>query len=281
MNYPDIDKFSKQHDYLICIDSDGTAMDAMNVKHQKCFGPCFVTEWELDHHREDVENIWNEINLYSSTRGVNRFIALVEILRRLNGKYLEVSEFDVLKNWVETTAEISNGSLKEEIKKNDSPILKKALSWSVATNQEIGKLTSDDKKPFEGIKECLEYAFGKVDIAVISSANMKAILEEWGHNDMMKYLSVMTSQEIGTKGECITKMMQKGYNAEHVLMIGDAFPDVDAAKETGVYFYPIVSEHEIESWTELKNSYLDEFQTDNYNNFQENLLQKFYDNFAK
>ena len=277
MDYPDINNFTKKHDYLICIDSDGTAMDAMNAKHKLCFGPCFVTEWNLESHQDEVLTIWNDINLYSSTRGVNRFIGFAEILRRINGKYLEVNDFEILKNWVETAPELSNKCLKEEVQKNDSPILKKALNWSLAVNQAISKL--DGNKPFEGVKECLEYAFGKVDISVISSANMSAIVGEWSHYDMLKYLDVMTSQEIGTKAECIAKMIQKGYDADHVLMVGDAFPDIDSAKANNVFFYPILADHEKECWEELKSFYLDEFLSGNYKKHQDDLIQKFYKNF--
>ena len=41
------DGFKKSRDYLICVDSDGCAMDTMNIKHIRCFGPCLVEEWGL------------------------------------------------------------------------------------------------------------------------------------------------------------------------------------------------------------------------------------------
>ncbi len=279
MEYPDINRFLKQNDYLICIDSDGTAMDAMNVKHKKCFGPCFVTEWELEKYSEDVLDLWNHINLYSSTRGINRFLGLVEILGRLEGTYHEIGDFDALKEWVQNAPELSNRCLKEEIQRKDDISLKKALQWSEAVNREITKLTSEDNKPFEGVKECLAYAYGKLDIAVISSANMGAIVEEWSHYDMLKYLGVMTAQEIGTKEECIRQMMQKGYDRVHVLMVGDAFPDVDAAKANGVYFYPILADQEKECWAQLQEVYLGEFLAGNFHKHQEELLQGFYNIF--
>ena len=40
--------FERKKDYLVCIDSDGCAMDTMDIKHHRCFGPCMVEEWELD-----------------------------------------------------------------------------------------------------------------------------------------------------------------------------------------------------------------------------------------
>ena len=30
--------FTKENEYLICIDSDGCAMDTMDIKHISCFG---------------------------------------------------------------------------------------------------------------------------------------------------------------------------------------------------------------------------------------------------
>ena len=33
-----LDEFVKKKRYLICVDSDGCAMDTMDVKHIRCFG---------------------------------------------------------------------------------------------------------------------------------------------------------------------------------------------------------------------------------------------------
>lgn len=34
--------FIPKHKFIVCIDSDGCAMDTMNIKHDKCFGPYAV-----------------------------------------------------------------------------------------------------------------------------------------------------------------------------------------------------------------------------------------------
>ena len=73
------DTFEKKHDYLVCVDSDGCVMDTMNCKHFHCFGPCMVDEWELDAWREEILDRWNVINLFSMTRGINRFKGLGEM----------------------------------------------------------------------------------------------------------------------------------------------------------------------------------------------------------
>ena len=46
--------FQKKKDYLICVDSDGCAMDTMNIKHIKCFGPCMVEEWGLQRWEKEI-----------------------------------------------------------------------------------------------------------------------------------------------------------------------------------------------------------------------------------
>ncbi|NCC77777.1 MAG: HAD family hydrolase, partial [Clostridia bacterium] len=32
----------KKHDYMICVDSDGCAFDAMEIKQKECFAPNFI-----------------------------------------------------------------------------------------------------------------------------------------------------------------------------------------------------------------------------------------------
>ena len=38
----------KARDYLLCVDSDGCAIDGMTIKHKKCFGPAFIEEFGLE-----------------------------------------------------------------------------------------------------------------------------------------------------------------------------------------------------------------------------------------
>ena len=38
-------QFTKQKQFLVCVDSDGCAMDTMNVKHERFFGPLAADEY--------------------------------------------------------------------------------------------------------------------------------------------------------------------------------------------------------------------------------------------
>lgn len=272
-NRIDFSHFKKIHDYIICIDSDGTVMDAMNVKHKKCFGPCFVEVFDLKNIEKEVLEAWNRINLHGETRARNRFITVVIMLREFN-KYLNF-DLTALENWRFNTDMLTNGSLEKEIAKTDDELLKKVYHWSLRCNEEISKLTFDDKKPFKGVKEFFETAHDKVDLAVVSSSNIKALMEEWNYFNLYDYMTLLTSQEDGTKVECIDKIAKFGYAPDHIIMMGDAIVDLETAQKCGVYFYPVIPDAEAESWTELKEKYFDVFLNGNFKDCQEELIVKF------
>jgi hypothetical protein len=73
-----IQDFQKNKDFLVCVDSDGCAMDTMEVKHRKCFAPKAIEIWKLQSIEAKFLQVWNMVNLYSKTRGINRFKGLVK-----------------------------------------------------------------------------------------------------------------------------------------------------------------------------------------------------------
>ena len=132
-----LEQYVKQKDYLICVDSDGCAMDTMDIKHIRCFGPCMVEEWELTRWKDAILKRWNDINLYTMTRGINRFKGLAMALKEINDTYIKIEGVEVLDQWVETSNELSNPALKRAIDENDNICLRKALSWSEKVNESI------------------------------------------------------------------------------------------------------------------------------------------------
>lgn len=244
-------EFTKKKDFLICVDSDGCAMDTMDIKHIKCFGPCMVAEWNLKEWAEPILARWNEINLYTLTRGINRFQGLLAALLEINDQYKKIDGIEELEQWVETTPEHSNDSLKAELERTGSDVFKKALDWSVEVNKQIAALPEEEKKPYEGVKEALEYAHQYADIAIVSSANHDALVEEWEMHGLLDSVDVMCSQNEGTKAFCIAELLKKGYSVSNVMMTGDAVGDMKAAQKNGVFYYPILVKHESESWKEF------------------------------
>lgn len=247
-----VENYVKKKNYLLCVDSDGCAMDTMDIKHFQCFGPCMVEEWNLGEWRESILDRWNVINLYSMTRGINRFKGLAVALKEINDQYTKIEDIELLCRWAEESKELSNAAVIREIERCDSIIFKKALSWSQKVNEAINALPFDVKKPFEGVKEALEYAHQYADIAIVSSANYEAVIEEWELYGLLDYVDIVMSQNVGSKAFCIGEMLKKGYDKDKVLMAGDAPGDLDAAKKNDVFYYPILVRHEKDSWEEFK-----------------------------
>lgn len=275
-----LDDFQKTKDYLICVDSDGCAMDTMDIKHIQCFGPCMVEEWELSEWKAPILERWNVINLYSMTRGINRFKGLAMALKEINDIYRKIEDVDILNQWVAESPELSNPALERAIVENDSVILKKALSWSKSVNERINALSDDEKLPFEGVREALEYAHQYCDVAIVSSANRQAVEDEWALYHLLEHVDIMLAQDVGSKAFCIQELLKKGYDKNNVLMVGDAPGDRDAAEKNDVSYYPILVKHEKESWEEFVNiaigrliagSYTGEYEQVKVNQFFENL----------
>ena len=261
------DTFTKKWDFLVCVDSDGCAMDTMDVKHIRCFGPCMVDEWGLEPWREPILRRWNQINLYSMTRGINRFQGLRLALEEISALYRPIEGVEELASWVDHTGELSNAALERAVAQGGGACLQKALSWSRAVNRSINELPEDLKRPFPGALEGLAAAHAVADVAVVSSANRDAVTEEWEKYGLAAHVDLLLAQDAGTKAHCIAQLLNKGYDPRHVLMVGDAPGDQAAAEQNGVWFYPIRVRHEAESWAELRRTGLDKLLAGRYEEY--------------
>ena len=276
------DSFERKHDYLVCVDSDGCAMDTMNCKHFHCFGPMLVDEWGLQQWQDYVLRRWNNISLFQMTRGINRFKCLSMVLSEVNEKYTPIVGVAALERWVETTTALSNDQLAVAIENEEDEdgriCLQKALLWSNAVNESITNLPEELRRPFPGAVEGLALASQFADIAIVSSANRDAIEEEWTKYDMIKFTDILLTQDSGSEEHCIEQMLKFGYKKDHVLMVGDAPGDCSAAEKNGVWFYPILVNWEEESWSQFYNTWLDVFRSGDYGAYQSEKKQVFVEN---
>src|ERR1041384_1150473 len=69
--------------FFIGIDSDGCVFDSMEIKHKECFAPMFIKHFHLQAASKYAREVWDFVNLYSKTRGINRFPALSRALNLL------------------------------------------------------------------------------------------------------------------------------------------------------------------------------------------------------
>lgn len=249
--------FEKRHNYIICADSDGCAIDSMTIKHQRCFGPEMIKVWNLQEHKKEMQKKWDEDNLYTITRGINRFKGLVLALTYACQRGWIEEELSLLKEWTACTKVLSANSLQKEIAlhKNEPgcKTLEKALLWSERVNQSIDRLPDVEKPAFPEVKKALLAAKKRADVAVVSAANAEAVEREWQYNGLEETVDIFFTQENGSKAECLKKLREYGYDKEHILMIGDAPGDVESARDAGVLFYPILTGREAESWKKFTN----------------------------
>lgn len=275
-----LEEFKKQKNFLICVDSDGCAMDTMDIKHFKCFGPCMIEEWKLEQWQDSILKRWNEVNLYTMTRGINRFLGLAMVLGEIDEKYCRIEGIQEFTKWAEGALELSNREVKKMAKNAQSNIFDKALKWSNSVNERINQLKDSDKKPFDGVREALEKAHEWADIAVVSSANKEAVIEEWERCRLTENVDVICCQDSGTKAHCISVLKEKGYDNTHILMVGDALGDKKSADENDVYYYPILVKHEKESWEEFADYAIIRFIKEEYEEYGKQKIKEFEDNLS-
>ena len=276
------DSFVRKHDYLVCVDSDGCVMDTMNCKHFNCFGPCMVEEWELGQWREEILTRWNEINLFSMTRGINRFKGLAMALGEIHQKYQPIAGVQALQHWADTAPALSNDAVAAAAEQAEDPdaklVFQKALSWSRAVNAAIVDLDESLKIPYEGAREGLAAAHGFADVAMVSSANRDAVEEEWGKFGLLEHTDIVLAQDVGSKAACIREMLKFGYAPEKVLMVGDAPGDCGAAEKNGVHYYPILVNHEKQSWEEAVAAAFGKLQSGDYEEYGAQKKKEFLKN---
>lgn len=276
------DSFERKHDYLVCVDSDGCVMDTMNCKHFNCFGPRMVDEWQLHAWQEPILARWNEINLFSMTRGINRFKALAMALEEIDKTYQPIPGVQALRAWVDHAPALSNDAVAkaaaEAVEEDAKLILSKSLSWSKAVNASIVELDEALKIPYEGAREGLAAAHTFADVAMVSSANRDAVEEEWGKFGLLEHTDIVLAQDVGSKAACIGEMLKFGYDKTKVLMIGDAPGDCDAAEKNGVNYYPILVNHEKASWDEAVSTAYDRLRSGDYAPYGREMKEKFLHN---
>ncbi|REJ67791.1 MAG: HAD family hydrolase [Planctomycetota bacterium] len=272
-------EITPQHDFLVGIDSDGCAFDTMELKHKECFIPHIIRFYKLQAISKYAREAAEYVNLYSKSRGINRFPALIETLEWLQrrpevaarGVRIEVPES--LRTWVAEETQLGNPALERALAAADDADLKQALAWSVAVNDTIAE-TVQGVPPFPGVRETLEHLQGKADVLVVSATPNAALTAEWNEHGIARYVTEICGQESGTKKETLANASK--YPADHVLMVGDAPGDYKAAQVNNCLFFPINPDAEEASWQQLRDEGMERFFAGSFaGDYQTRLLEEF------
>lgn len=273
--------FKPKHEFLVGIDSDGCAFDTMEIKHKECFIPNIINEWDLQAISKYARMAAEFVNLYSKWRGINRFPALIMVFDLLSEwdevkkRKVRIPEAKPLRDWIKKETKLGNPALQKLVEETGDPVLTKALKWSKAVNDNIAKLVRG-VPPFPFVRESLEEITKVADIVVVSQTPGEALNREWEEHDIARYAAVICGQEMGTKREHLSMAMNGRYEPSHVLMIGDAPGDFEAARPNNALFFPVNPGTEDASWERFYKEGFRKFTEGKYaGDYEKNLIQEF------
>lgn len=276
--------FQPKHDYFVGIDSDGCAFNSMEVKHNDCFSVNLIKHFGLPAVSRQVHQAWDFVNLYSKTRGCNRFKAILlvcDFLRempKVQRASVAVPDFPYLREWVETETKLGNPTLETVIENatgGQRQELSQVLEWSLAVNETISEIVHN-LPPFPGVRETLQSLQGRADAIVVSATPNEALEREWAEHNIDQYVAVIAGQEMGSKTEHLTLTAKGRYLSNHILMIGDAPGDLQAARDVGALFFPVNPGYEEESWEHLVDIGMDKFFNNEYAGvYETKLIEEF------
>ena len=251
--------------YFVGIDSDGCAMDAMDIKHQECFTPCYIKFWDLQPISTLARQTALFVNLYSVTRGLNRWLALKQLLDLLRDRvdvaergvtipdYPELGEFTAAPGYP-----LSDKGIAKFYEDHPSETIARAIRWGDGGNAAIADMVHGCG-PFPGVREALIALQDDVDAMTVSATPLHALTYEWNAHDIAKYMKVIAGQEMGSKAEHVQYAATGKYDPDKIMLIGDAPGDRDAAKKAQCLYYPILPGEEKRSWQRFKDEALGKF----------------------
>ncbi|HEX6888713.1 MAG TPA: hypothetical protein VF143_11455 [Candidatus Nanopelagicales bacterium] len=274
--------FLPRHDFFVGVDSDGCAFDAMDIKHLECFTPCTIKYWNL----QPISTLAREtaifVNLRSITRGLNRWIALKQVLDLLRDRAevaeraFEVPEGRELQAFLDSPYPLSDTGIAAFAAEHPSAEIEQAIAWGNGVNAAIAEMVHGCG-PFVGVREALEAMQPDVDCMTVSATPIEALQREWHEHGLAQYVQVIAGQEMGSKAQHVQYAAEGKYpDAEHIMLIGDAPGDRDAAAKQGVLYYPINPGREKESWLRFTEEALPRFLAGTFaGEYQRALIEEF------
>ena len=224
---------------------------------------------------------WEFVNLYSKSRGCNRFLALLKSVELLNkrteviARNPSIPAMVALEEWIGKESRLGNLALKRYAQNTNESLIHTLLLWSEKVNEEIADMVKGIP-PYPYVKKSLEMLKDKADMIVVSQTPVEALTREWRENNIEKYVRVIAGQELGTKTEHLEYAAKGKFENKKILMVGDAPGDMKAAQSNNVLFYPINPGHEEASWERFYNEAIDRFFSGNYSGeFEDMLINEF------
>lgn len=258
---------------LVALDSDGTVFPNMPAKFA-VVRDATIEHWGLTPVRAAAEEVIRFVNLESRWRGSHRFPALLKMMEELAARPepaaagLTLPDLAPLARYVDSGAPLSNAHLRAVFDRTGEPQLERVLAWSRTLSRGLAGATQT-LAPMVGARRALDALRGRADAAVVSQAPGEQLMREWFGHGLDTAVFAIAGSECGRKSEQLRLLAAPGHRADRRLLIGDAPGDLDAAREAGAAFYPILPGCEEESWTRFLGGALDRFLAGTYRGAEE------------
>jgi phosphoglycolate phosphatase-like HAD superfamily hydrolase len=257
-------------EFFVGIDSDGCCFNSMEVKHNDSFSVNFVRFFGLQALSRQAHQAWDFVNLYSQTRGCNRFKAIVLVMDQLRdmprvtkavAAGARLPELPYLRQWVKSETTLSNPRLQQKIAAAsgaEKAEYELVLAWSQAVNKTVEEIVYN-LPPFPKVKDSMVKLRERADIMVVSATPQEALDREWAEHGIETYVALIAGQEMGSKTEHLTLAAKGKYPSENILMVGDAPGDFKAGRDIGALFFPINPGDEEASWQRFHDEAIGKF----------------------
>ncbi len=273
--------YEPKHPRLIACDSDGCAFDVMDIKHKECFCPAFIKHFGLQSCAKQARQVWEFVNLYSQTRGSNRFLAVGLALELLaehpDLRVAEVSslDFSELQKFLKEAEALGEPSLESAVEATGDAALMAMLAWTREVNILVKEMCHGIGS-FSGVDTALQQAAETCDVVVVSQAPRKTLVHEWSQSGLDSHTVFIAGQEFGTKAAQVEQTLEAVDANYEVLVLGDALGDQSAADAVAARFFPIIPGDESASWRRFIDEGLPRFNEGRFDDsYQASLLEAF------
>jgi len=243
----DFDAWAQRHPACVAVDWDGTCMDTMVPKWTRGFNLAITEVWPaLAPHQKAVDDVCWQVNLVEPTAGVQRFVALMHMMRRWRSMGLPTPDLEKFFRAVEHVEKSGEQHGVATYRKHqarfgydDSP-----FAWSEASDRHIAEAVKTAQL-FDHCRATLEALAKQADIIVVSASKTEAVRRDVVREKMSHLFAALCAQDFLPK-KGILAGLAKRY--QRVLFLGDTQHDVEAGEAAGVPVYLIRTGDEAASW---------------------------------
>jgi hypothetical protein len=252
----------------LILDSAGTVLDCMGPRHSLAFFPAFADAFFKGMDRRALEEVWSYVALDSRSRSANRFRLLASALRlsRRHPRIRSRHEFEeevaaALEHWLASGGAPTASGMERALRdRSFGDALVSAAIWSIDVDARLSALPPP--RAFEGAAEAIKAMAGGARIVVAGEGRSLDTERDWRRAGLLGAALglgelVFVGEDCGSFVEIA--LAAKRYARGPVLVVGDSPVELEAARSSGTFFYPISPGRERESWRRLEKDFFPAF----------------------